>query len=84
MKSVYCAVRTESLNKAVCASSLNKNVIQMIDVLCLMFIERACKLRSVHNVYNTALVFVLLNRIVNSVPMAYVQSNCVRLEILYR
>jgi hypothetical protein len=44
MKSVYCAVRTGSLNKAVCASSLNVSGAQII-----LF-----SITMVHNIFLTA------------------------------
>jgi len=53
----------------------------MIDVLCVLLIKRACKLPSIQDVHNTALMFILLNRIIHSVPMAHVQNCCTRLEI---
>ena len=63
---------------------LKINVIPVIDVLCVLPIKRVCKLPSIHDVHNTALMFVLLNHNINSVPMAYVQNYCIRLEIPYR
>lgn len=37
----------------------------MIDVLFVLLMKRACKLPSIHDVHNTALMFILLNHILN-------------------
>jgi len=56
----------------------------MIDMLCVLLIKRACKLPIIHDVHNTARIFVLLNHIINSFTMAHVQNYCIHLEIPYR